>query len=223
MVATTTPGASVEGTTDHGPTNKRLRNEQDGSDPSDEIAEDVVQASFTVVSCKKKRDTGGVPVILRPTTDAGSLWKVKPNTFASAVVTSAQEKVPNHHHNKDGSLMVIVSTLPAANRLLTVTELAGVPVEARVPYSYTANYEKIQDVPLSYSDEDLQDYLFDQGIVSSRRLNTYTLEDGGKVKEVRHRSVILEFAKNSPLPKQVTHGFCSYTGGRVRRGCYTVL
>ncbi|KAH7935975.1 hypothetical protein HPB52_016007 [Rhipicephalus sanguineus] len=112
------------------------------------------QASFTVVSYKKKRGTG-VPVVFRPTIDGGSLWKVNPNIVASAVVTSAQDRVLNHCLNKDGSLMVAVSTLPTANRLLTVTELARVAVEARVPYSYTANYGKIQDVPLSYSNEEL--------------------------------------------------------------------
>ncbi|KAH7943074.1 hypothetical protein HPB52_004891 [Rhipicephalus sanguineus] len=208
-VATTTPAASVVGTTDHGPANKRLRDEQNGSDPSDGNTDDMDQASFTVVSYKKKRGTG-VPVVFRPTIDGGSLWKVNPNIVASAVVTSAQEKVLNHRLNKDGSLMVTVSTLPAANRLLTVTELAGVAVEARVPYSYTANYGKIQDVPLSYSNEELQDYLRDQGVVSARRLTTFTPEDGGKVKEVRRRSVILEFDRDSPLPKRVTLGFCSY-------------
>ncbi|KAH8028514.1 hypothetical protein HPB51_017640 [Rhipicephalus microplus] len=137
----------------------------------------------------------GIPVVFRPTTDEESLWKVNPNTVASAVVTSAQEKVLNHRLNKDESLMVTVSTLPAANRLLTVTELEGVPGEARVPYTYTGNYGKIQDVPLSYSNEDLQDYLRDQGIVLARRLTTYTPEDGGKVKEVHRRCVISQFAK----------------------------
>lgn len=130
--------------------------------------------------------------------------------MASAVVTSAQDKVLNHRLNKDGSLVVTVSTLLAANRLLTVTELAGVAVEARVPYSYTANYGKIQDVPLSYSNEELQDYLRDQGVVSARRLTTFTPEQGGQVKEVHRRSVILEFSNDSALPKRVTLGLCSY-------------
>ncbi|KAH8032557.1 hypothetical protein HPB51_026010 [Rhipicephalus microplus] len=138
------------------------------------------------------------------------LWKVNSNIVASAVVTSAQEKVLNHRLNKNGSLVVTVSTLPAANLLLTATELAGVAVEARVPYSYTANYGKIQDVPLSNSNEELQDYLWNQGVVSARRLTTFTPEEGGKVKEVRHQSVILEISKDSPLPKRVTLGFCSY-------------
>lgn len=130
--------------------------------------------------------------------------------MASAVVTSAQDKVLNHRLNKDGSLVVTVSTLLAANRLLTVTELAGVAVEARVQYSYTANYGKIQDVPLSYSNEELQDYLRDQGVVSARRLTTFTPEQGGQVKEVHRRSVILEFSNDSALPKRVTLGLCSY-------------
>ncbi|KAH7968612.1 hypothetical protein HPB52_010124 [Rhipicephalus sanguineus] len=130
VVATTTPAASLEGTTDHGPASKKLRDEEGSSDPSDENAEDIDQASFAVVSYKKKKRGTGVPVGFRPTMEGGRLWKVSPNILTSAVVTSAQEKVFNHRLNKDGSLMVTVSTLPAANRLLTVTELAGAPVEA---------------------------------------------------------------------------------------------
>lgn len=208
-VTTTSSAAATGASTDQGPVNKKLRDEHDSNESSGEDSEAMDQAPFTIVSHKKKRSTG-VPVVFRPTLEGGNLWKVNPNVVASAIVTSAQEKVLSHRLNKDGSLLVTVSTLPAANRLLTVTELAGVSVEARVPYSYTANYGKIQDVPLSYSNEDLQEYLRDQGVVSARRLTTFTPDDNGKINEVRRRSVILEFGKDSPLPKRVTLGFCSY-------------
>ncbi|KAH7982621.1 hypothetical protein HPB52_006173 [Rhipicephalus sanguineus] len=119
------------------------------------------QTAFTVVSYKKKR-AAGVPVIFKPTQPDRNFWKVKPNLLASAVVTTAQEKVLSHRLNKDDSLMVTTSSVPAANRLLAVTDLAGIAVEARVPYSYSATYGRIQDVPVEYSDDDLKEYLTEQ-------------------------------------------------------------
>ncbi|KAH7962629.1 hypothetical protein HPB52_017256 [Rhipicephalus sanguineus] len=79
-------------------------------------------------------------------------------SFLVSIVTSAQEKVLNHRLSKDGSLVVTISKLPTANHLLAATELAGVAVEAQVPYSYTANYGKMHDVPLTYSNEHLREY-----------------------------------------------------------------
>ncbi|KAL1434047.1 hypothetical protein MTO96_012041 [Rhipicephalus appendiculatus] len=167
------------------------------------------QSAFTVVSYKKKR-AAGVPVIFKPTQPDRSFWKVNPNLLASAVVTTAQEKVLSHRINKDGSLMVIMSPVPAANRLLAVTELAGVAVEARVPYSYSATYGRIQDVPVEYSDDDLKEYLSEQGVISAKRQVAYIPNEDGVVTETRRRSVILEFSKDAPLPNRVSFGFCSY-------------
>ncbi|KAL1474206.1 hypothetical protein MTO96_038157 [Rhipicephalus appendiculatus] len=133
------------------------------------------QSAFTVVSYKKER-AAGVPVILKPTQHDRSFWKVNPNLLASAVVTTAQEKVLSHCLNKDGSLMVTMSSVPAANRPLAVTELAGVVVEARVPYSYSATYGRIQDVPVEYSDDDLKEYLSEQGVISAKKASCIHLK-----------------------------------------------
>ncbi|KAH7956801.1 hypothetical protein HPB52_012795 [Rhipicephalus sanguineus] len=108
----------------------------------------------------KKNRGAGIPVVLRPTSP------------------------------EDGSLMVTVSTLPAANRLLAISELAGVRVEARVPYSYSDTYGNIQDVLLEYSDEELERCLQAQG--SARRQVS-----GVPCDESRRRSVILEFSRDS--------------------------
>ncbi|KAL1470248.1 hypothetical protein MTO96_040541 [Rhipicephalus appendiculatus] len=167
------------------------------------------QSVFTVVSYKKKR-AAGVPVIFKPTQPDRSFWKVNPNLLASAVVTTAQEKVLSHRLNKDGSLVVTMSSVPAANRLLAVTELAGVAVEARVPYSYSATYGRIQDVPVEYSDDDLKEYSSEQGVISAKRQVAYIPNEDGVVTETRRRSVILEFSKDAPLPNRVSFGFCSY-------------
>lgn len=188
---------------------KRLREDDETENSARYSGEDMDQASFTVVNYKKNRGAG-IPVVLRPMSPEASFWKVNPNILASAVVASAQEKVIRHRLNKDGSLMVTVSTLPAANRLLAISELAGVSVEARVPYSYSATYGKIQDVPLEYSDEELQRYLQAQGVISARRQVSYVPCDEGGVAESRRRSVILEFSRDSPMPKRIVLGFCSY-------------
>ncbi|KAH7982534.1 hypothetical protein HPB52_005477 [Rhipicephalus sanguineus] len=151
---------------------KRLREDDETENSTRYSGEDLDQASFMVVNYKMNKGAG-IPVVLRPMSPEASFWKVNPNILASAVVASAQEKVIRHRLNKDGSLMVTVSTLPAANRLLAISELAGVSVEARVPYSYSATYRKIQDVPLEYSDEELQRYLQAQGVISARRQVSY--------------------------------------------------
>ncbi|KAH7973090.1 hypothetical protein HPB52_021165 [Rhipicephalus sanguineus] len=188
---------------------KRLREDDAQSRASTEDNEEMDQAAFTVVSYKKKR-AAGVPVIFKPTQPNRSFWKVNPNLLASAVVTTAQEKVLSHRLNKDGSLMVTMSSVPAANRLLAVTDLAGIAVEARVPYSYSATYGRIQDVPVEYSDDDLKEYLSEQGVISAKRQVAYIPNEDGVVTETRRRSVILEFSKDAPLPSRVSFGFCSY-------------
>ncbi|KAH7936319.1 hypothetical protein HPB52_021418 [Rhipicephalus sanguineus] len=188
---------------------KRLREDDAQSRASTEDNEQMDQTAFTVVSYKKKR-AAGVPVIFKPTQPDRNFWKVNPNLLASAVVTTAQEKVLSHRLNKDGSLMVTTSSIPAANRLLAVTDLAGIAVEARVPYSYSATYGRIQDVPVEYSDDDLKEYLSEQGVISAKRQVAYIPNEDGAVTETRRRSVILEFSKDAPLPNRVSFGFCSY-------------
>ncbi|KAL1483917.1 hypothetical protein MTO96_032875 [Rhipicephalus appendiculatus] len=136
----------------------------------------------SLFSYKKKR-AAGVPLIFKPTQPDRSFWKVKPNLLASAVVTTAQEKVLSHRLNKDRSLMVTMSSVPAANRLLAVTELADVAVEARVPYSYSATYGTIHDVPVEYSDGDLKEYFSEQGVISAKRQVAYIPNEDGVVTE----------------------------------------
>ncbi|KAH7939290.1 hypothetical protein HPB52_010133 [Rhipicephalus sanguineus] len=111
---------------------KRLREDDETENSARYSGEDMDQASFMVVNYKKNRGAE-IPVVFRPMSPEASFWKVNPNILASAVVASAQEEVIRHRLNKDGSLMVSVSTLPAANRLLAISELAGVSVQARVP------------------------------------------------------------------------------------------
>lgn len=172
-------------------------------------AEEESQAAFTVVRYKKSRPTG-IPVVIQPTQPGCSFWRLNPNLLASAVVSIAQEKVLTHRFNKDGGLVVTVSTLNAANRLLAVTELVGMTVQARLPRSYSATSGKIDDVPLEYTDEELLSYLRDQGVTSAKRQVSYDRGENGVVAERRRKTVLLEFPNGSALPKRIFLGFCSY-------------
>lgn len=138
------------------PAPKKRATDQETADRnvfSDATDMEVNQGDFTLVTYKKKQ-AAGIPVVFAPA--AGySLWRANPNVLASEVVVTAQEKVITHHLTKDGRLIVTVSSLAAANRLLHVSTLAGMSVEARVPRSYMATYGKIQGVPLEYTDEAL--------------------------------------------------------------------
>ncbi|XP_077548032.1 uncharacterized protein LOC144160707 [Haemaphysalis longicornis] len=172
-------------------------------------AEEESQAAFTVVRYKKSRPTD-IPVVIQPTQPGCSFWRLNPNLLASAVVSIAQEKVLTHRFNKDGGLVVTVSTLNAANRLLAVTELVGMTVQARLPRSYSATCGKIDDVPLEYTDEELLSYLRDQGVTSAKRQVSYDRGENGVVAERRRKTVLLEFPNGSALPKRIFLGFCSY-------------
>lgn len=139
---------------------------------SDATDMEVNQGDFTLLTYKKKR-AAGIPVVFEPT-EGYSLWKVNPNVLASEVVATAQEKVLTHRLTKDGRLIVTLSSLAAANRLLHVSILAGVPVEVRVPRSYMATYGKILGVPLEYTDEALGNYLRDQGVLCPSASHLHT-------------------------------------------------
>lgn len=173
------------------------------------VAEEENQAAFTVVRHKKSR-SAGIPVVIQPTQPGCSFWRLNPNLLASAVVSTAQEKVLTHRFNKDGGLVVTVSSLNAANRLLAVTELVGMAVQARLPRSYSATSGKIYDVPLEYTDEELLSYLRDQGVTSAKRQVSYDRGENGVVAERRRKTVLLEFPNGSALPKRIFLGFCSY-------------
>lgn len=166
------------------------------------------EGEFTMVTYKKKR-AAGIPVVFKPA-EGYSLWRANPNLLASEVVATAQEKVLTHRLNKDGSLIVTVSSLSAVNRLLRISTLAGMTVETRVPQTYMATYGKIQGVPLEYTDKELTNYLRDQGVTSARRQVTYSRDENQAVVESRRRSVILEFKTGSPLPARVFLGFHSF-------------
>lgn len=181
---------------------------EDSANSPDDVVE-MDQVAFTPVTYKKKRNAG-IPVVFQPTAVGCSFWRVNPNILAAEVVTAAQEKVLTHRLNKDGSLMVPVSSLAAVNRLLQISSLAGITIETRVPHSYMATYGRTQGVPLEYTDEDLGNYLRSQGVKSARRHVSYRPNDDSIVSESRRRSVILEFKSGSALPERVFLGFCSF-------------
>ncbi|CAN8007913.1 unnamed protein product [Ixodes pacificus] len=167
-------------------------------------------ASFTIVSYKKNRPAG-IPILFHPTSRETSFWKVNPNVLAREVLGIAQEKILSHRIAKDGSLSVSVASLPAANKLLVQTSLAGIEVRATTPRSYSENMGKIKGVPLQYSDSDLLEYLKDNGVLTVQRQVAYHRQEDGTSVARPKDSVILRFTQDRPMPPRVYLGFTSHT------------
>ncbi|XP_042144527.1 cyclin-dependent kinase 1 [Ixodes scapularis] len=166
-------------------------------------------AGFTIVSYKKNRPAG-IPILFHPTSKETSFWKVNPNVLAREVLGIAQEKILSHRIAKDGSLSVSVASLPAANKLLAQTSLAGIEVRATTPRSYPENMGKIKGVPLQYSDSDLLEYLKDSGVLTVQRQVAYQRQEDGSSVARPKDSVILRFTQDHPMPPRVYLGFTSH-------------
>ncbi|CAN7999039.1 unnamed protein product [Ixodes hexagonus] len=176
---------------------------EEGMDDDDD------DAGFTIVFYKKNRPAG-IPILFHPTSREISFWKVNPNVLAKEVLGIAQEKILSHRIAKDGSLSVSVASLPAANKLLAQTSLAGIEVRATTPRSYSENMAKIKGVPLQYSDVDLLEYLKDNGVLAVQRQVAYQRQENGTSVATPKDSVILRFTQDRPMPPRVYLGFTSH-------------
>lgn len=174
-----------------------------------EVLPDDDKTPFTKVTYRKNRPAG-IPVIFKPTVAGSSFWRVNPNKIAQEIVATAQEKVQSQRINNDGSLSVTVASLQSANKLLEMSNVAGINVTTCVPQSYSRNMGKIKDVPLQYTDAELLEYLRDAGVISVRRQVGYTPQPNGNIQASLRSSVILQFRDDVPMPQRVLLGFTSH-------------
>lgn len=171
--------------------------------------EDDDPTPFTLVSPRKDRATG-IPIMFKASNPMASFWLVNPNNLAAEIVAVAQEKLLSHQFTKDGSLVVNVSSLTSANKLLAITALAGIPCTSNVPASYSRSVGKITGVPREYKDEQLLEYLKDTGVTTVRRQASYIRNDDETITVKLHESVILTFRPDKPMPTKVFLGFTSH-------------
>ncbi|XP_064470370.1 uncharacterized protein LOC135385122 [Ornithodoros turicata] len=177
---------------------------------------------FTLVTYRKNRPKG-IPVLFKPVDVSRSFWKVNPNDVARDVWTAAQEAIPHHRINKDGSLCVFVKSEGAVSNLLALEFVAGIAVSVSIPSSYVSNMGKIYDVPLDYDNGDLALYLEREGVISARRQVRHVYHEDGTDSYIPLRSVILTFKPTLKLPDKVhlgfgTHDVYEYVDGPVQ--CY---
>lgn len=184
---------------------KRLRSTRT---PLEDIG-DYNDARFPPLS-QEDRQSPGITVMFRPICKERSFWRVNPNSLADEVLDIAQEDILSSRITKAGSLLVTVSSRPAANRLLIQTHLSGVDVETGVQTCYWNNLGKIRGVPLEYSDNDLLEYLKEEGVVGVQRQIAYERHGDGSSTPHFQGSVILSFARCISMPHRVRLGFTSY-------------
>lgn len=170
---------------------------------------DYNNARFTPVF-QEDRQSPGITVMFRPICKERSFWRVNPNSLADEVLDIAQEDILSSRITKAGSLLVTVSSRLAANRLLFQTHLSGVDVETVVQTCYWNNLGKIRGVPVEYSDNDLLEYLKEEGVVGVQRQIAYEMHGDGSSTPHLPGSVILSFARGISMPPRVRLGFTSY-------------
>lgn len=74
-----------------------------------------------------------IPIVFKEVNAGSSFWLVNPNKLANEIISLTQEKLLTQQINKDENLVVSVSSLTPANKLLAVTTLAGSAVSPSVP------------------------------------------------------------------------------------------
>ncbi|KAL1477439.1 hypothetical protein MTO96_035739 [Rhipicephalus appendiculatus] len=190
---------------------KRHRKDEDNVSETTESCfdEDLPDADPFITVNYKKQQRQGIPVVFHSAPDR-SFWRVNPNVLATEVLAVTKEKLLEVRITRDGSVLALAASLEAANRLLATTTLMGIPVEPRVPASYSRNVGRIKNVPLEYSDSELLDYLKDAGVISVRRQSSTKQTENGEVETRFYKNVILHFRSDRPMPARVMLGFTSH-------------
>ncbi|XP_064467220.1 uncharacterized protein LOC135378202 [Ornithodoros turicata] len=175
-------------------------------DPTLKPTHETDASLFQLVTYKKNRPNG-IPIVFRCLTESDLFWNVNPNLIAREVLTTIQEKVLRHRINKYGTLIVHVSYEHSAQRLLGLTVLAGIAVQASIPQSYLCTTGRIIGVPRRYSEAQLLDYFCSSGATEVQRELAYSRESDGSAKAIVKSSVLLTFQPGYALPAEIPLGF----------------
>ncbi|KAM7286493.1 uncharacterized protein ISCGN_030296 [Ixodes scapularis] len=204
-------GSSLAQTSDIPPRKRRADEYQEPPAQTMEHQQSITdeETPFTEVIYKKTRKAG-IPVLFKLNDPSQSFWKVNPNKLAQEIVATSQEKVLSQRIDKNGGLTVTVASAEAANNLLKLNALAGIKVDVVVPQSYSKNLGKIWGVPLDYSDDQLGEYLRDDGVISAQRQMKFTRREDGPVTKHPLTTVILKFREDLQLPARIKLGFHSF-------------
>ncbi|XP_077546624.1 uncharacterized protein LOC144159170 isoform X2 [Haemaphysalis longicornis] len=144
-----------------------------------------------------------LPVVFRITEEDKTFWDINPNQVARELVATLQRDVIHQRLSQRGNLMVSVARAEAAIKLLDVTTLGGVSVEAHIPPVLLKNEGKIYAVPHRYRDDQILDALAPIGVKAVRRQYKRSIHESGVINRNPRGIVILTFRPDVTLPPEV--------------------
>lgn len=127
----------------------------------------VDKKGFRSVS-HRRDDKQGVPIVIRPSVN-GESRKMNPNRLPAEIVKAAEEIPAKITLDRSGAITIDVCIDAAVNRLLAITVLVDTAVKSHIAAAYMGNTTSICGPPTGYTNEDLEEYLRDQGVIRACR------------------------------------------------------
>ncbi|KAH7976112.1 hypothetical protein HPB52_008671 [Rhipicephalus sanguineus] len=145
----------------------------------------------------------GIEVYFKTVGSAPSFLQLEIEKVTVDLTAAAKEPILFQRVTYNGSLVVVVRSAEAAARLLRVRNIAGYKVGVKVHSGDSNNVGKITNVPLAYSDEQLQEWFVSQGVIHARRQVVYKRQVDQRVERVPTFNVVLTFRPDKKMPTTV--------------------
>lgn len=157
------------------------------------------------LSCKYDDDfkVEGIEVYIKTVGSSPSFLQLEIEKVTLDLTAAAKEPILFQRVTYNGSLVVVVGSAEAAARLLRVRFIAGHKVGVKVHPGARNNIGKITNVPLRYSEEQLQEWFVSQGVIHARRQVLYKRKADNRVERVPTFNVILTFRPDKKMPTTV--------------------
>lgn len=187
----------------------RAGGDQSGSDKTCS-GETTAKSETTAILSDYSGGRFNLPVVFRITEEGKTFWDINPNQVARELVDCLHRDVIHQRLSGRGNLVVSVARAEAAIKLLDVTTLGGISVEAHIPPVLLKNEGKIYAVPHRYTDEHILDVLVPIGVTAVRRQYKRSRNNSGSVNWNPKGIVILTFRPEVTLPAEVYIDGCTF-------------
>lgn len=145
----------------------------------------------------------GIEIFLKTVGDAPSFLQLEIERVTTDLIEAAKEPILSQRLTYYGSLIVTVGSAEAAARLLRMRMIAGYKVSVKVKSDKRDNIGKITNVPLGYTDQELQESFVSQGVIHARRQVAYKRQVDMRVERVPTFNVILTFRPDRDMPTTI--------------------
>lgn len=146
----------------------------------------------------------GIPLVIRPR-GTGDLRKANTRQIHQEILHVIGETPTRSKFTSTGSVAIDVRSVAAASRLLAAKFFANTEVDIQIPAAYMANSALIRGIPTDYSDDELEEFLRDQGVTRARRRHRRHPTQPDTT--IPTTDVLLHFAPNTERPNKVDLGF----------------